>query len=61
MDIGTGAAGANICMAGTDYWEHLGLHAAELSLGDVHGRVEEIVDSALIYLIVRLARLVGDG
>ena len=49
MDLGTGAAGANICMAGAEYWEHLGLHAAELSLGDVHGHVEEIVDSALIY------------
>ena len=56
MDLGTRAAGAKICMAGAEYWEHLGLHAAELSFEDVHGRVEEIVDSALIYLIVRLQR-----
>ena len=48
-------------MAGAEYWEHLGLHAAELSLGDLHGRVKEIIDSALIYLIIRPARLVGGG
>ena len=61
MELGTAAAGANVCMAGAKYWEHIGLHAAELSLGDVHGRVEKIVDSALIYLIFRLARLVSGG